>query len=202
MGHEYKIRQLYGELVLPKGQCWNPPFFTWPITSITRSSIPQNGQETGYFFRNRSGYGLRQWEQALYIVTPPPIGWAHAQNDPWFLISIWPISPFAFCYIASNGCWVDFPIALAATNVQSAMCIYVWLTRQARYGACCPVGHSVEYRPDSLSLTHRGRDKMATISQTTFSNAFSWMKLYKFWLRFYWILFEMVQLTIFQYWFR
>ena len=31
-----------------------------------------------------------------------------------------------------------------------------------------------------LLLTHWGRDKMAEISQTTFSNAFSWMKIYEF----------------------
>ena len=30
-----------------------------------------------------------------------------------------------------------------------------------------------------LVSTHWGRDKMAAISQTTFSNAFSWMKIYK-----------------------
>ena len=29
-------------------------------------------------------------------------------------------------------------------------------------------------------LIHWGRDKMAAISQTTFSNAFSWMKKYEF----------------------
>ena len=51
-------------------------------------------------------------------------------------------------------------------------------------------------------LTHWGRDKMATISQTTLSNAFSWMKIYKFWLRFHLSLFQRVQLTIFQPWFR
>ena len=32
---------------------------------------------------------------------------------------------------------------------------------------------------DTLALTHWGQDKMAAISQTTFSNAFSWMKLFK-----------------------
>ena len=37
---------------------------------------------------------------------------------------------------------------------------------------------------------------------TTFSNAFSWMKMYEFRLRFYWSLFPGVQLTIFQYWFK
>ena len=32
-----------------------------------------------------------------------------------------------------------------------------------------------------ILLTHWGRDKMATIFQRTFSNAFSWMNMYKFW---------------------
>ena len=35
-------------------------------------------------------------------------------------------------------------------------------------------------------LTHWGRDKMDAISQTTFSNAFSWMKMHEFRLRFHW----------------
>ena len=51
-------------------------------------------------------------------------------------------------------------------------------------------------------LTHRGRDKMATIFQTTFSNGFSWMKMYEFLLEFHWSLFSRVQLTIFHYCFR
>ena len=51
-------------------------------------------------------------------------------------------------------------------------------------------------------LTHWGRDKMVAIFQTTFSNAFSWMKMFKFRLRFHWSLFPRVQLTIFQHCFR
>ena len=47
-------------------------------------------------------------------------------------------------------------------------------------------------------LTHWGQDKMAAISQTTFSNAFSWMKTFKFQLQFHWSLFPRVQMTIFQ----
>ena len=43
---------------------------------------------------------------------------------------------------------------------------------------------------------------MAAIFQTTFSNAFSSVKMYEFRLRFHWGLFRMVQLTIFQHWFR
>ena len=51
-------------------------------------------------------------------------------------------------------------------------------------------------------LIHWCRDNMATISQTTLSNAFSWMKILEFWLKFHWSLFIWVQLTIFQHWFR
>ena len=51
-------------------------------------------------------------------------------------------------------------------------------------------------------LTHWGRDKMATIFQTTFSNAFSWMKIVVFLSKFHWNLFSRVRLTISQHWFR
>ena len=51
-------------------------------------------------------------------------------------------------------------------------------------------------------LTHWGRDKMDAIFQTTFSNGFSWMKMYEFRLTFHWSLFLGVQLTIFQHLFR
>ena len=43
---------------------------------------------------------------------------------------------------------------------------------------------------------------MDAISQTTFSNVFSWMKMYEFRFGFHWNLFLEVQLTIFQHWFR
>ena len=56
--------------------------------------------------------------------------------------------------------------------------------------------------PGSDVLTHWGWDKMASILQTTFSNAFSWMKMYKFRLKFHWHLFLGVQLNILQHWFR
>ena len=76
---------------------------------------------------------------------------------------------------------------------------------------CCWV--SVTFYPQAFSLsdcldhyvpclTHWGRDKMAAVSQTMFSNAFSWMKIYEFCLKFHWSLFRRFQLTIFQHWFR
>ena len=49
-----------------------------------------------------------------------------------------------------------------------------------------------------IHLTHWYREKMAPIFQTTFSSAFSWTKMYEFWLTFHWNLFSRVQLTIFR----
>ena len=54
--------------------------------------------------------------------------------------------------------------------------------------------------PGLNELTHWGRHKMATISQTTLSNSFSWVKMLEF--RSHWNLFHRVQLTMFQHWFR
>ena len=50
-------------------------------------------------------------------------------------------------------------------------------------------------------LTHWGWDKMAAFSQTTLSNAFSWMKIIEFRIKFHWSLFLRVFLTILQHWF-
>ena len=59
------------------------------------------------------------------------------------------------------------------------------------------------FRSDRALLTHWGRDKMAANFLMTFSNAFSWMKICAFWLKYHWkMLFLRVQLTIIQYWFR
>ena len=54
-------------------------------------------------------------------------------------------------------------------------------------------------QPDlhSNKLTLWGRDKMVAFSQATFSNAWSWMKMYEFCLRFHWGLFLMFESTIF-----
>ena len=51
-------------------------------------------------------------------------------------------------------------------------------------------------------LTHWDRDKMATISQKTLSNAFSWMKMFEFRSKFHWRFFLRVQLPIFRHWIR
>ena len=55
---------------------------------------------------------------------------------------------------------------------------------------------------EQIRLTHWGRYKMADIFQTTFSNAFSWMKMFEFRIQCDWSVFLRVQLTIIQHWFR
>ena len=51
-------------------------------------------------------------------------------------------------------------------------------------------------------LTHWGRDQIDAISQTTFSNAFPWLKMFQFRFNFYWHLLLGVQSIIFQHCFR
>ena len=51
-------------------------------------------------------------------------------------------------------------------------------------------------------LTHWGRDKMAANFQTTYSNGYFLMKMYEFRLKFHWSLSLVVELAIFQRWFR
>ena len=82
--------------------------------------------------------------------------------------------------------------------------VLIFLTQQSELGgihstlflgSCHNMGYCTEV------LTHWGRDKMDAISQTTFSSAFSWMKMFEFRLKF-WSLFLRVQLTIFHHWLR
>ena len=79
-----------------------------------------------------------------------------------------------------------------------------WFSRKRHnLAAAVCMKHVFRRLPQLLcELTHRGRDKMDAISQTTCSSAFSWMKRFEFRLKFHWTLFPRVQLTIIQHCFR
>ena len=108
---------------------------------------------------------------------------------------VWPLSPAGISRQESQG---PFSIYRQTSNISNTL-----------------IGNKIVYHSDVvgaslrrcsnyifiLNLTHWGRDTMAAIFQT-FSNGFSWMKMYKFRLRFHRSLFLMVHLTIFQHWFR
>ena len=54
------------------------------------------------------------------------------------------------------------------------------------FNLACHLGdHYSTYCPCALSLTHWGRDKMTAILQPTLTNAFSWMKIFEFRLKFH-----------------
>ena len=58
----------------------------------------------------------------------------------------------------------------------------------------CPIG-TVGLLCD-VALTHWGREKIAAISQMTFSNDISWVEMYEFRLIFHWILLLMSEFII------
>ena len=86
----------------------------------------------------------------------------------------------------SSAKWWPFCLNL---NVLTCCIFHTWFNSK---------GDNFKY----IFLTHWGRDEMAAISQMTVSNAFSWMKMYEFWLKFHWSVFLSDQLTIFQDWFQ
>ena len=55
--------------------------------------------------------------------------------------------------------------------------------------------------PQDPHSTHCGRDKITAIPQT-FSDSFSWMKMYDFRLRFHWTWFLRFEFAIFLHWFK
>ena len=89
---------------------------------------------------------------------------------------------------------------LRAWNWMVLKCVYSFLEKLTGViGPSTVMAFSVHSQ--QMNLTHWGWDKMAAILQTTSSNAFSFMKMFEFWLKFHWSLFLRVQLIILQHWF-
>ena len=139
-----------------------------------------------------------------YIVTSSFIGWVHTQNDPSFLgtevvlvVEIFHGGRRGPIYPTLSKSWPMMTWLFALPGHQ-----------QPWYWPCSSGilwGNETIVRPSYLyneNSTHWGRDKMAAIFQMTFSNRFSWMKMYEFRLIFHGSLFPRVKLTIFQHWFR
>ena len=95
-----------------------------------------------------------------------------------------------YCFMSYTVFFRDYSQSMCFFIYHFYIYIYLWS------------GHSQYIHILQDYLTHRGRDKMDTISQTTFSTAISWMKMFEFRLKFHWSLFPRIQLTIFQHWFR
>ena len=53
---------------------------------------------------------------------------------------------------------------------------------------CCYLGAS-QFKRNRSMLTHWGQARWPPLWQTTFSSAFPWIKIYKFWIKFHWNMF-------------
>ena len=141
----------------------------------------------------------------------------YGMTEPQWINSLWPgdairqyrsgltlVQVMACCLMAAcyypNQCWlliseVLWHASLSTFTVSTRLIFYIMYLKFM-------LQILLTHLPATDVLTHWGRDKIGAIFQTTFSNAFSWMKMYQYQLKFHWSLFLRVQLTIFQHWFR
>ena len=101
-------------------------------------------------------------------------------------------------YQSKVGPTKDTPYLALIGELWHVLCEYLWEN-------WAPYNSTIRYFQQYLgipALPHLPLDKMAAISQTTFSKAFSWMKSFVFWFECHWSLFLRVQLAINQHWFR
>ena len=64
--------------------------------------------------------------------------------------------------------------------------IFLYMITVSAYVNSVRVTHLLWTKLQTTILTYWGRDTMATLSQTAQWNAFSWMKMFKFGLKFHW----------------
>ena len=126
-------------------------------------------------------------------------------TSDWCLIDLKPLMVAQWCRHIATSIWLN--IGSGNGMVPSGTKLPEPMFTSHQWGWFCGISLRVisHLEPKLLfcvvSLTHWGRDKMAAISQTTLSIAFSWMKILEFRLNFHWSLFLRVQLTIFHHWF-
>ena len=110
----------------------------------------------------------------------------------------WRISVFSVVdYLPARISKHDLQMWQVKGNLLVSRCFITLDVSHFRY-----VFHGSVVRMSYIRLTHWGRYKMVAISETAFSNSFSWMKMYWFRLKFHQSLSPRVQLTIFQHCFR
>ena len=103
------------------------------------------------------------WRQ-MHITTQPPITKIRLWTDLRFDSNLPGTIEFKPCYL-------PIPILQSCRDPQTDRCLWcIW-------------------KKIAVILTHLPLHKMAKISQTTWSNAFSWMKMFEFQIKFHWNVF-------------
>ena len=140
-------------------------------------------------------FALRKYSKAIFVY------WMVSLIDLiyFFLLPvIWNALTSILCHCNESRIFSEAPcsqhqtwkpvITLGVTCNKQLMFIF-WIIWSS-----APVG----LRQVNRTLTPLSLDSMATISQRIFSDAFSWMKNFVFWLEIYWRLFPRVQFIIIQ----
>ena len=102
-------------------------------------------------------------------------------------------------------CWIIIRLGnhiIMILCILKRMCMWCWFYQQQLIKRMYVITMTLKGCLHHVLLTQLPLGKMAAISQTNFSNAFSWVKMYEFRLRFHWPFFRRDRLTIFQNWFR
>ena len=162
--------------------------------NIPDNLIKQPAQSTG---RLSSAYGFRETYQLLNTLRPRQNG-RHFPDDilKWIFLN--------------ENVWISINISLKfvprgpINNIPVLVQVMAW-----RRPGDKPLSEPMIARfPTHICVTlpqwanSFPLDKSSTISQAVFSDAFSWMVGFEFWLKFHCSLFLSVQLTVTQHWFR
>ena len=126
----------------------------------------------------------------------------------WMTAALWETDPYLLMSTYSNQC--KFTLGVLKTDLTFIHMseIYQPLIYKFTVSTWSASHHVMLWVPLSqppswpITLIHLHQDKMTTISQMIYSDAFSWMTSFVFWLKFHWSLFLRVQLTITQHWVR
>ena len=95
-----------------------------------------------------------------------------------------------------SQCWPSFMTPYGITRPQwKCVCVFFQKGSLVR-GQNCACSYPGPWYSQANVKTHLPLDKMAAILQTVFSDVFSWMKSFVFWIKFHWSLFLKVQLSI------
>ena len=177
-------------------QCWNIVNLTprnklqWNIDWNSYISIQENGFEMVVCVMA----AILSWPQCVNSLRPSNCGWCH--GSWWALIG----SGDGFLFDKKYCSKQKFCEVQSYPSIQSYSHFMVSVVH--RHSVLISVDLCLFVPALVVPLTHWGRNKMADIYHTTFSNEFSWMKMDKFRVRFHWSLYPRVQLRIFQHWLR
>ena len=176
----------------------------WPLwgESTRHRWIPLTKVSDGEFdvlFDLRLNKRLCKQSRRRWFETPSRSLWRHCNDNRWQQINDNPGHQFSNSQVPTSfkqswrllsQYWNDRVVILTQHWSLSTPKLVNSISLQWRHDELDEVSnHQPRHCILNRLSTHWGRDKMAAIFQTTFSNGFSWMKMYEFLLTFHWSLF-------------